>query len=249
MNSLTLSESGLIQQGYVDSPTTKLKNISNGLRFTPTLCMALAIVGLITQATWIHFSLAALGIIPFWFPSHHPFDILYNQLIRKIIRAEKLPPNPLQRRIACVMGGLMNILIGISFVMSNATLAYLFGGILITLQLIVITTHFCIASWMYEYALKLFGVYPDQITVQKAKSLLSKGAIIIDVRNKIEYQKGHINGAKNIPLEVINEDFPRISQPIILYCKGGMRSSEATRILLNNGHTDVYNLGSIDKWE
>ena len=43
------------------------------------------------------------------------------------------------------MGGSMNILIGLSFIYGTANLAYSLGAVLIALQLIVISTHFCMA--------------------------------------------------------------------------------------------------------
>ena len=115
MSDSSSSNSNLVQQGYNYCSVNELKNISNGLRFTPLLCMLIAIYGLYLQDPYLHFVIAALGIVPFWFPKGHPFDILYNYAFRFLVGGEKLPENPLQRRIACVMGGLMNVGIGVSF--------------------------------------------------------------------------------------------------------------------------------------
>ena len=72
-NKFNLQQNGLMQQGYCTYTGDNLKSISNGLRFTPLLCMFLAIYGLVIlqNPNW-HFVIAALGIIPFWFPNHHP---------------------------------------------------------------------------------------------------------------------------------------------------------------------------------
>ncbi len=143
-----ISQRALAQQGYDYSPA-QLSELSWGLRFTPALCMALAVVGLATQQAWIHFVLAALGILPFWFPAWHPLDRLYNHVLRPLWKGVVLPPNPLPRRIACLMGGAMNIGIGAAFAVGDVPLAYGFGAFLITLQLIVISTHFCVTSWRW----------------------------------------------------------------------------------------------------
>jgi len=54
----TLTERGLVQQGYVGYSTDELAKLTWGLRFTPSVCMAAALVGLTTQTAWIHFVLA-----------------------------------------------------------------------------------------------------------------------------------------------------------------------------------------------
>ena len=143
----TLESIALAQQGYDYTPE-ELHKLSWGLRFTPFVCMLGAAYGLTTGNPNIHFALAALCILPFWFPAWHPLDRIYNHLIRPIWNGTPLPPNPLQRRIACVIGGSINIGIGVSFLSGSAILAYILGFILVPLQIIVISTHFCVASWL-----------------------------------------------------------------------------------------------------
>jgi hypothetical protein len=74
----------LFQQGYCNIEVNKLSSINNGLRFTPAVCMIGAMIALYLQNPMMHFALGALGIISFWFPNRHPFDILYNKVIRHI---------------------------------------------------------------------------------------------------------------------------------------------------------------------
>jgi phage shock protein E len=72
-----------------------------------------------------------------------------------------------------------------------------------------------------------------------------KGAVIIDVRSQGEFAGGHIKGAKNIPLnEIVNKinDIKKLNKPVIACCASGMRSSQATSILKQNG-IDAINGG------
>ena len=72
-----------------------------------------------------------------------------------------------------------------------------------------------------------------------------KGAVIIDVRSQGEFAGGHIKGAKNIPLnEIVNKinDIKKLNKPVIACCESGMRSSQATSILKQNG-IDAINGG------
>lgn len=79
----------------------------------------------------------------------------------------------------------------------------------------------------------LFGNKNEEI-----KSFYTRGAIIIDVRTKGEYDLGAIPGSKNIPLQVINakiKDIKKLNKPIITCCASGMRSGSAASILNSNG--------------
>jgi len=72
-----------------------------------------------------------------------------------------------------------------------------------------------------------------------------KGAIVIDVRSHGEFAGGHIKDAKNIPLNEIGSkinDIKKLNKPVIACCASGMRSSQATSILKQNG-IEVINGG------
>ena len=71
--------------------------------------------------------------------------------------------------------------------------------------------------------------------------------LFVDVRTVSEYESGHIKGAILIPLSEIGDrlsEFP-MDRPIVVYCNGSScnRSGAAAAILLNNGFTEVYDLG------
>lgn len=75
--------------------------------------------------------------------------------------------------------------------------------------------------------------------------LLTKGAVIIDVRTKEEYQGGHIRGSVNIPLNNLNNHLSKLdkNKPVITCCASGMRSASAKSILKSSGFKEVYNGG------
>ena len=249
MTSGTFQQDGLSQQGYHHS-SAELKNLSNGLRFTPALCMAFALLGLYLGNPQIHFALAALGILPFWLPAHHPFDLLYNHVLRHLFGGVKLPPNPLPRRIACVMGGLMNIGIGLSFLAGQPILAYVFGAVLIALQLVVISSHFCVASWMHEGVLKMLGQWSDPVSLGFAQKSLSQGGVFVDVREPQEFREGHIKDALNVPLGRLAEEKDNLkNKKVLLYCQSGNRSKEGHKALRNAGLKNVHNFGAMARWE
>lgn len=74
-------------------------------------------------------------------------------------------------------------------------------------------------------------------------------AIVIDVRSIEEYNREHIEGAVNIPLDMINNVDYELDETIIVYCQSGMRSMEAAKMLSKLGYTNLYNLdGGLLNW-
>ena len=77
-------------------------------------------------------------------------------------------------------------------------------------------------------------------------------AIILDVRRPDEYQAGHIPGAINIPNETIGrEELPQLpdkDQTILVYCRSGNRSKQASEKLAVLGYTQVLEFGGILDW-
>lgn len=75
-------------------------------------------------------------------------------------------------------------------------------------------------------------------SIQIAEFIIKKEAIIIDVRSYEEFASGHIKNSRNFPLQIIEKkinDIKKLNKPVIVCCKSGMRSSQATSILKRNG--------------
>jgi rhodanese-related sulfurtransferase len=229
----------------------ELAKLKWGLRFTPTLCMVGCIVGLATQAVWLHYVLAVLGMIAIVLPAHHPLDMLYNYGVRLFTGGPKLPANPLPRRTACFLGGLMNLGIALSFQSGFIAAAYVIGIGLVILQLIVISSHFCVASWMIEGFAKILKSGPSRIEPQDARQLVDQGAVLLDVRSPQEFATAHLPEAVNIPVDQLRSNLDKVRQfarPLVVYCASGMRSNRAAGILRGADIQDVHDLGSLSRW-
>ncbi len=93
-----------------------------------------------------------------------------------------------------------------------------------------------------SYKSSICGFIPE-ITPRQAMENTS--ALLIDVREKDEWELGHIKGARHIALSwLVKGNIPDISksQEIILYCQRGIRSKQAATLLKNSGFTDVTNM-------
>ena len=78
------------------------------------------------------------------------------------------------------------------------------------------------------------------------------GYIILDVRTPAEYAEKHIAGAVNIPNETIGtEEIPELpdkNQLILVYCRSGNRSKQASEKLARLGYTNIVEFGGISSW-
>ncbi|MCX7809426.1 MAG: rhodanese-like domain-containing protein [Leptospiraceae bacterium] len=85
---------------------------------------------------------------------------------------------------------------------------------------------------------------------QEVQTLLSKNAIVIDVRTKEEFQMAHYKDALNIPYDEIEKHIKKLEaykdKPIILYCRSGRRASIAKQTLEKYGFKNVLNAINLD---
>ena len=94
-----------------------------------------------------------------------------------------------------------------------------------------------------------------QISMDEAVKMMrdEKDYIILDVRRPDEYAKGHIPGAINVPNEEIGTaeiaELPDKSQLILVYCRSGRRSKEASEKLVKLGYTNIVEFGGIQDYE
>jgi len=92
---------------------------------------------------------------------------------------------------------------------------------------------------------KIFGAAHKADRTDLRELVKTRGAQIIDVRSKGEFQGGHVPGSVNIPLESLSQNLNKIKKdkPVITCCASGMRSGSATSILRAHGFVEVHNGG------
>lgn len=80
---------------------------------------------------------------------------------------------------------------------------------------------------------------------------LKNGGIIVDVREREEFVKGHIPMAVNLPLDDIRQGI--ISLPrgkiLIVYCETGGRSTMAASILSGKGYRVINTVGGLKEYK
>ena len=79
---------------------------------------------------------------------------------------------------------------------------------------------------------------------------LEQGGQLIDVRSPIEFSRGALQGAVNMPIERFQHMVDDIdnSRPVLLYCRSGARSEMVKRFLEQLGYNQVHNIGGINQF-
>lgn len=90
---------------------------------------------------------------------------------------------------------------------------------------------------------QLNGVYKE-VKVTEVRKLVDSCAVIIDVRERHEFAKGHLKNAINIPLSEFRNRLDEIpkDKPIYIHCRSGQRSYHVVVALQQLGYKNVYNV-------
>lgn len=93
-----------------------------------------------------------------------------------------------------------------------------------------------------------------QVSSKEAAAMMEEETdyIILDVRTPEEYEEKHITGAVNLPNETIGTEeiaqLPDKEQLILVYCRSGNRSKQASKKLADLGYTNIIEFGGIKDW-
>ena len=90
--------------------------------------------------------------------------------------------------------------------------------------------------------------YVKEITIDQARQRLAGNgkAVLLDVREDSEWQKGHAAEAVHLSKGILERDleqmFPDPNREIIMYCGGGYRSVLTAAVAQKMGYRNVYSL-------
>jgi rhodanese-related sulfurtransferase len=91
---------------------------------------------------------------------------------------------------------------------------------------------------------------PREVSREEARKMVEEGAQLVDVRADHEWDAGHIAGAVHVPLPELPRRTAEIDndRPVVVYCRGGNRSSMATAALTDAGFEAVKLTDGIVGW-
>lgn len=114
---------------------------------------------------------------------------------------------------------------------------------LFTIVAIVLITYMLLPKIMIK-----FNKNVQNISGSEATKLIrdTKDLVVIDVRTKGEYQAGHINKSKLMPVSEITSRISELEKfrgkPMLVHCASGGRSPKAVNILLKNKFGPIYHM-------
>ena len=98
------------------------------------------------------------------------------------------------------------------------------------------------------------GIGGSSVSTLQATLLINQhNALVLDVRDSAEYEKGHLLNARHMALGDFEARIPEIekfkNRPVIVVCEGGNRSERALSSLRKQGFGQVFSLsGGIGAW-
>jgi len=86
-----------------------------------------------------------------------------------------------------------------------------------------------------------------------AVALINNDGVVVDLRGKEAFERGHIVNAKNIPYDELEAGQVRLEQyknkPVVAVCDAGMTSTRAVSALRESGFVSAYTLkGGMNSW-
>lgn len=177
-------------------------------------------------------------------------------------------PPPLGEIPSCAQSGVLGVLPGIAGTLQANEVIKLITGIgdpligkLLTFDALTMNFHTLTvrkdakchhgrdldASPFAGYALR----WHDNAVTEVPAEELTRNALLVDVREQDEWERGRIDGAIHLPLSQLKKRMTELNprESIVLYCTMGSRSMHAVELLKENGFENVKSLsGGINSW-
>lgn len=123
-------------------------------------------------------------------------------------------------------------------------------AVVVALVVAVAVVALGVARWQDEDGPGSSGPGLSRVSAEQARDLVDDGAVLVDVRSPEEYAEGHLEGARNVPVEA--DGFDDRIDPLdrdatyVVYCASGRRAALAIARMRDLGFTDLHNAGGLD---
>jgi len=136
-------------QGFSGLTTAEMQTVGSWLRITPALNLVFNTLGTVLRSPTLLLSLSALMVLGALLPVH-PWDMLYNGVVRQLTKTQPLPRGGWRRRLTFALGAVWLCVTAWAFATGRTTVGYVLGGVMSFLMLLLATMHFCIVSEIVE---------------------------------------------------------------------------------------------------
>ncbi len=142
------------EQGYFSLADAEITALAIGNRMAYQLCLLVMVIGVVLQNPYLIGALAITAFLSVVLPNH-PFDLVYNQLVSKIMKRPAVPPRSVQLKFTCGIAAVWLSTISLLLFKEQAIAANIMAAALIGLASLVSFLDLCIPSRIYN---ALFGI-------------------------------------------------------------------------------------------
>ena len=140
-------------QGFLGLTDEDLKEIGPWIRFTPVLNLTLTVLATALSSIPLLIGTAILMLAGAIMPVH-PFDALYNGLVRRMSHTQPLPKSGVRRQIVFGIGAAWLLITTGAFLLGMQIAGYIIGGLMAIFIFPLATIHLCFLS---EGMARIFG--------------------------------------------------------------------------------------------
>jgi Domain of unknown function (DUF4395) len=141
-------------QGYSNLSDDDISELAFGNRFAYIVCGSIVAVAVATAHIPTLIAMMVVAFLGVILP-YHPFDYIYNHVLRGMLNKPKLPPRSKQLKFTCVIATLWLFATTYLFYSGLTNAGYVLGGLLVAVAFIVSTTDFCIPSTIYNFIFRV----------------------------------------------------------------------------------------------
>lgn len=141
-------------QGYCNLSDAEISGLAFGNRFAYIVCGSIVAIAVAASHVPTLIAMTVVAFLGIVLP-YHPFDYVYNHVLRGMLNKPELPPRSKQLKFACVIATLWLIATTYLFYAGLVIAGYVLGGLLVAVAFLVSATDFCIPSMIYNFLFKV----------------------------------------------------------------------------------------------
>lgn len=136
-------------QGFSCENERTLREMAFGIRFAYRGCTLLLIVAIASKSIVLFSAMLGLSFLGIVLPNH-PFDYVFNVILRRWLRAPRVPARSRQLKFACIIATVFLAAVVSMLHVGMVTQALITAGILAAFALLPSTIDLCIPSLIYN---------------------------------------------------------------------------------------------------
>jgi hypothetical protein len=139
----------LTMQGYGGLSDGERRSLWLGLRFSPVLCLTGIALGTALASPALLLAMAVTAGVGGFLTAKHPFDYVYDAVLRPLLGGPRVPPSPAPRRFACQMATPWIAAIAVAFWVGAPMVAWVLAVPLLVVAAANTITNWCLPSLIY----------------------------------------------------------------------------------------------------